>query len=309
MKSHKIVLGSGPVGWTVAQQLAQQGHPVRVLTRSDSGPEHPLIERLSIDASNTDQLRTAFSGADAVFHCIHSSTYSADAWRSSLPRAESAVLTAAGEAGAVVIFPESLYSYDTPEWLMTEHSSRQARGGKRGIRRDLLAARAASATPTISVVASDFFGPQVLTAHAGERAVPTLLQGKRLWVMGSARTPHSFTYIADLAAAMVRASTIAEARNQVLHAPTLPALTQQELAQAFATAAGLTSPKISAIPGWVVRAAAVVSPEMKEMAELLYQFEQPFIMDSAESERLLDLAPTPLTIAARDTVEWWQQRA
>lgn len=40
-----VVTGAGPVGWTVAEQLAAAGRRVRILTRSGSGPDHPLIEK------------------------------------------------------------------------------------------------------------------------------------------------------------------------------------------------------------------------------------------------------------------------
>jgi len=154
-----VVTGAGPVGWTVAEQLAERGERVRVLTRSGSGPDHPLVEKLQVDASNPGLLGDAFEGAAAVFHCIHGSSYSAAAWERELPAAEQAVLAAAGEAGAVVVFPESLYSYSDPERVMAEDSPREAGGGKRGVRAALLRARAASAADTVSVVAGDFFGP------------------------------------------------------------------------------------------------------------------------------------------------------
>ncbi len=41
MSNIEIVTGAGPVGLTVALQLAEQGRQVRVLTRSGSGPDHP----------------------------------------------------------------------------------------------------------------------------------------------------------------------------------------------------------------------------------------------------------------------------
>ena len=44
---------------------------------------------------------------------------------------------------------------------------------------------------------------------------------------------------------------------------------------------------------------------MRELAETLYQFERPFVMDSAASEAALGLQPTPLTEAAAATVAWW----
>lgn len=308
MAQLNIVTGAGPVGWTVAEQLANQGKRVRVLTRSGSGPDHPLIERLRADVANAQDLAALFEGAEAVFHCIHGSAYKAEAWQRELPGAEAAVLDAAGAAGAVVVFPESLYSYSSPEEPMAEGGPRNATGGKRGIRTQLLAARDAHSTPTVSVAASDFFGPRVLGAHAGERMVPNVLAGKRIQVVASTSTPHSFTYIGDLAAAMVKAAATPDLWNSVLHAPTGPALTQAEIAGAFARAAGVPAPKVSAIPAWFMAAAGVFSPDIRELNETMYQFRHPFVLDSGLSERLLGLSPTPIAEAALATVQWWRSR-
>jgi len=301
-----VVTGAGPVGWTVAEQLAAQGKRVRVLTRSGSGPEHPLIERMSVDVAHPALLDGAFAGAAAVFHCIHGSAYAEDAWQRELPRAEEAVLAAAGEAGAVVVFPESLYSYSRPGTVMAEDSPRESQGGKRGVRTALLKARAASPANTVSVVAGDFFGPRVRNSHAGERIVPAVLAGKRLLVIGSADQPHSFTYVPDLAAAMIRAAQTPALWNRVWHAPTGPAVTQRRLAAAFAEAGGVPAPKMGAVPGWALRAIGLFSGGTRELAEMLYQFERPFVMDSHVSEAALGLHPTPLPEAAAATVAWWR---
>ena len=177
MSTVHVVTGAGPVGSTVALQLADAGQQVRLLTRSGSGPEHPLIERRRVDVSRPEALAEAFDGAVAVHHCIHGSAYDARVWRAELPRAEQAVLEAAGRVGAVVVFPESLYSYGPVDGPITEDLPRTATTGKLGVRTELLAQRDASATPTVSVAASDFYGPLVRNAHAGERLVPTVLAG------------------------------------------------------------------------------------------------------------------------------------
>lgn len=303
-----VVTGAGPVGWTVAEQLADRGRQVRILTRSGNGPEHALIERIKGDAKDPAVLRTAFADAKAVFHCIHGSAYTAAAWRAELPAAEQAVLSAAQEVGAVVVFPESLYSYSEPDRLITEAGPRRATGGKRGVRTDLLQAREASATPTVSVVAADFFGPRVRMAHAGERMVGPILAGRNVSVLGSARQPHSFTYVPDLAGAMIAAADQPSAWNAVWHAPTGPARTQKELVAAFAAAAGRPTPKVRVLPGWTIRTAAAFSRDARELAEMLYQFERPFVMDSAASEAALGVTHTPLETAAAATVDWWRQQ-
>lgn len=303
-----VVTGAGPVGWTVTEQLAGQGHRARILTRSGSGPEHPLVERISGDARDAALLREAFAGADAVFHCIHGSSYAAAAWEAELPAAEQSVLEAAGRAGAVVVFPESLYSYSRPDAVMTEAGPRDATGGKRGVRTRLLRAREASATPTVSVVAGDFYGPRVRMAHGGERVVAPILAGKNVSVIGSASQPHSFTFVPDLAAAMIVAAQTPSSWNTVWHAPTGPAVTQRQLTEAFARAAGRPAPKVRVLPGWLLRGAGLVSGDARELAEMLYQFERPFVMDSTLSEAALGIKPTPLDTAAAATVEWWRQQ-
>ncbi|GAC1453251.1 MAG: hypothetical protein PVSMB10_10710 [Pseudarthrobacter sp.] len=216
------------------------------------------------------------------------------------------MLAAAGEAGAVVVFPESLYSYSEPDRPMTEAGPRTAQGGKRGVRTELLRAREASPTNTVSVVAGDFFGPRVRNSHGGERMVAPVLSGKRLWVVGSTEQPHSFTYVPDLAAAMIRAAQSPSLWNKVWHTPTGPAVTQRQLATAFAEAGGAAPPKIAAMPGWALRILGVFSKDLREVAEMLYQFQKPFVMDSAASQAALGLRPTPLPEAAAATVAWWR---
>jgi nucleoside-diphosphate-sugar epimerase len=306
MTTVHVVTGAGPVGTTVAQQLADSGQQVRLLTRSGSGPDHPLIDRRRVDVSLPEALVDAFDGAVAVHHCIHGSAYDSRVWREELPRAEKAVLDAAGTTGAVVVFPESLYSYGPVDGPITEDAPRSATTGKLGVRTDLLAQRDASPTPTVSVAASDFYGPAVRNAHAGERMVPTVLAGRTMRVLGSLDQPHSFTYVPDLAAAMIVAARREDLWNSFLHAPTAAPVTQRRLVAMVAKAGGVAVPRTSAIPPWVLRASGVVSREMRELAETAYMFAEPFVMDSRASEERLGLSPTPLDEGLAATVAWWR---
>jgi nucleoside-diphosphate-sugar epimerase len=304
MSALHVVTGAGPVGSTVASQLAGAGHRVRLLTRSGSGPDHPAIERRAVDVRDARALRAAVEGAVAVYHCTHAA-YTARAWRAELPAAEQTVLQAVPPC-AVVVFPESLYAYTATGTPFTEDGPRDARGGKRGVRTALLAARAASPTPTVSVVASDLFGPAVRNAHAGERMVPRVLADRRVNVVGSADQPHSFTYAPDYARAMIAAAARPDLWNTVLHAPTGPPVTQRQLVAAFATAAG-TRPRVGTVPSWLFRVGrAARVGALAELAETLYQFEAPFVLDAAKSEALLGLSPTPLPEAVAATVAWWR---
>lgn len=301
-----VVTGAGPVGSTVALQLAEAGHSVRLLTRSGSGPEHPLIDRRRVDVSQPEALAEAFAGAVAIYHCIHGSAYDAQVWRAELPAAEKAVLEAAGRVGAVVVFPESLYSYGRVDGPITEGTPRTATVGKLGVRTELIAQREASPTPTVSVAASDFYGPRVLTSHAGDRLLPLVLAGRTVRPLGSLDQPHSWTYVPDLAAAMIVAASREDLWNSFLHAPTAPAVTQRELVQVVATAADVPAPRVSAVPGVVLRGMGLVLREMRGLVETSYQFTRPFVLDSSASEQRLGLAATPLETGMKETVAWWR---
>lgn len=301
-----VVTGAGPVGTTVALQLAESGARVRLLTRSGSGPDHPAVERLRHDVSRPDGLAALLEGATAVHHCVHASRYEAATWRRELPATEQVVMDAAVDAGAVVVFPESLYAYGVVDGPITEASPRQAGSGKPGVRAELLRAREAHRARTVSVVSSDFLGPHVRTAHAGERLVPRVLAGRTVRVLGSRDQPHSFTYVGDLAAAMVRASRESSLWDSVLHAPTGPPVTQRELVGAVARAAGVRPPRVGVLPLPALRVLGVVSRDVRELVELGYQFDRPFVMSAAASQARLGLAPTPLDEALAATVAWWR---
>lgn len=163
-----------------------------------------------------------------------------------------------------------------------------------------------STTATVSVVASDFFGPLVENAHAGSRMLEAVFSGKRLFAIGHPGQPRSFTFVPDLAAAMIRASERPELWNRVLHAPSAAPTTQQALAAAYARAGGVKPSPISGMPGWLLRLLGIAAPGLGEMTEMVYQFDHPFIMDSRASQEVLGLDPTPLPAAAAATVDWWR---
>lgn len=307
MSATYLVTGAGPVGATIATQLAERGAQVRLATRSGSGPEHERIERIRLDVNNAAELERAVQGVRAVFHAIHGSRYQAAAWRAELPAAEQTVMDAAAKAGAVMVFPESLYSYGPVDGPMAEGTPSAATTGKLGVRTELLRARREHAADTVSMVASDFYGPRVRAAMAGERMVTRLLAGQSVQVIGRLDQPHSFTYVPDLAAAMIAAADRPQVWNRVLHAPTAPALTQRELVRAFAEVAGVPMPRILAVPARALRLLGVVSGVVREAAETSYMFERSFVMTSAVTEELLDLQPTPLPEGLATTVDYWRQ--
>ena len=291
-----LVIGAGQIGPHVATLLAGRGEEVTVATRSGSGPEHPLVTRTRLDATDASALERAFADVDVVHLCVHASAYRPDVWERELPPLERAVLTAAERHGVHVVYPESVYAFDTSTPLGADLrvAPRSALGR---VRAALLERRAASTARTTSVVASDFYGPGASMAHGGDRMVGPATSGRTVRPLGRVDLPHAWTYLPDLAAAMVAAAD-ATAGPDVVLAPVVHA-SQRELALAYARAAGRDDVRVRTVPAWALRAVGVVDADVRAMAEMSYLFTEPLLID----EGATILPATPLDVAAAAVVD------
>lgn len=294
-----VVIGDGPVGRTVAQQSIARGDTVRVLTRSGTGPEG--AERRAVDAADPAALRAAMTGVQTVFGCLHPRRYTARAWRRELPVADRVVRAEARRAGAGLVYPESMYAFGPQPGPVGADTPRRPTTALGRIRAGLIADRLGSGQPVAIVVAADFYGPHVRDAHAGERMVRAVTGGQVLRVIGDPDAAHSFTYVPDLAAAMIAAADRADEGGRLLVAPSTTT-TQRELAATLAAAAGSDEPVVRGMPTGLLRAAGVVSAQARALASTSYLFDRPAVLaPPADGAR-----PTPITRAAAETIDWWR---
>jgi len=55
-----------------------------------------------------------------------------------------------------------------------------------------------------------------------------------------------------------------------------------------------------------LRALGLVNPMMRELAEMAYQFDEPFVLDTTKYEAVFAAAGTPLAAAIAATVAWYR---
>ncbi|MEN9644034.1 MAG: hypothetical protein RL238_703 [Actinomycetota bacterium] len=306
---HHLVLGAGPVGSGVATELAARGLPVTVVTRSGSGPSHELITRVKADASDAEAITRLADGAGAVFNCINPPYHR---WGVDWPPAHQSLMTAAEKTGAVLVMMDNLYGFGPGRPMpMREHDPMLATGTKGAMRarmaEDLLAAHADGRLRATFARASDFYGPEVLGASLGERVMPNVLAGKKVSVLGSLDQPHSVSYMPDVVRTLVTIATDERAWGSAWHVPNAPTLTQRQSIEALAAAAG-TTVKVGTVPNVALSVLGLFNPTMKELKEVLYQFEQPWITDATLTEQTFGLTATPFEEGAAATVAWWRRR-
>ena len=155
--------------------------------------------------------------------------------------------------------------------------------------------------------ASDFFGPRVQQgAIQHPRAMAQLMAGKPVDLLGAADQLHSWSYVPDVAAGLQALGEHPETDGEVFHLPVLPP--QTAIAQLQALADALQVPLTTRVmPRWLLWAAGLVSPMMREMDEMLYQFTAPMVMRDDKIRARLGLEPTPLHVQAQATAAWLRQ--
>ena len=304
-----VIVGRGAVGNGAARQLQDAGHEVVQISRRGGAVEG--AEALSFDATDQEELAAACSGADAVYNCANPPY---DKWVQSWPSLAASMLHAAERSGAGLVIMGNLYPYGPVDRPMTEDLPLAGDGTKARVRavmwRDALALHEAGRIRVTEARASDFYGPGVVdTGLLAARAVPRLLEGKTVRVLGDPDMPHTFSYIPDVARTLAVLGTDDRAWGRPWHVPSAEPITQREALTQMALLAGAPAAKVGRIPDVALRAIGLVVPLIRELGETAYQRTRPYVLDSSAAAEVFGLRPTPLREGLAATVRWWQDRA
>jgi nucleoside-diphosphate-sugar epimerase len=297
-----VVVGAGPVGSAVARLLADRGDRVRLVTRSGSGPEHPGIDRQRGDATDPEALARQASGASVLYHCAQPAYHR---WLTEFPPLSAAILRAAEMTGAVLISAGNLYGYGLATARITENLPVRPNSAKGRIRAGLWAAQLAAHTAgqvrTAEVRGSDYLGAGAQTIFT-IMVLPAILKGRRALAPADPDAPHSWTYTGDMARTMIAAGADQSAWGRAWHAPTPPPVSVRALAARAAKLAGAAPARIGHMPTPLLRLAGLLSPGAREIPEMLYQFDRPFVLDSTAAQQAFNLAPVSTDQALGETI-------
>lgn len=304
MTSFHAIIGAGATGTATARLLAEEGTRVKIITRSGSGPTDPNIELVAADATDESTLIAHTAGAEVIYNCANPQYHT---WSTDWPPLAAAILSAAIHNNAVLVTLNNLYGYAKPTAPMRASDAFAPPSVKGAVRaqmwHDALAAHDAGLVRVTEARASDFIGPDVgESAHMGDRVVPRLLKGKSVSLLGDTDAAHSWTAIGDVARTLVTLGRDSRAWGRAWHVPSVAPLTQRELVHELCDVAGVEPVKVSTIPKPVVSLLGLFIPAMRELKEVAYQFEAPFIMDSAETTAIFGLEPTPLRETLQATI-------
>ena len=304
-----VIVGAGPVGSATARLLASNGEQVRLVTRSGGGPEQEGIERIAADASAADTLARYAADAAALYSCAGPAYHR---WPTDWPPLGAALVHAAETSGAVLAITANLYCYGQVDVPMTEDLPLRPNSVKGQVRTklwtDARAAHEAGRIRTVEVRGSDYLGAETITPF-NAMVLPKVLAGRRSSIPADLDAPHSWTYVGDVARTLVAAAARENAWGRPWHVPTAPPVSIRALAARAAELAGAAPPRVSKMPTLALRLAGLFNPAAREMLEMQYQLQRPFVLDSSAATLAFGIQPTTTDQALKDTIDGTRQPA
>ncbi len=298
-----VVFGSGPLGKSAARELVRLGKQVRVINRSGKAENLPAgVEVVSSDAYDAAKNITLTQGAAAIYQCAQPHYYE---WLEKFPPLQKAIMEAARVNGAKMIVADNLYMYGHVDGALKEDSPVAPISKKGKVRAamasEVLEAHASGKINAAIARGSNFFGPEDLT-FSGYAIMPAL-KGKAVNLLGNPNLPHTFTYAPDFGRLIATLGVRPEALGQVWFTPSNAPISQNQFSDLLA--AELGQPVKRMVAGkFMVGLLGLFIKEMKETVEMMYEWENPFVVDTSKAEKTFGLQPTPMKEAIRATVAW-----
>lgn len=301
--THHLIVGAGPVGRHVAELLTARGDHVTVVSRSGRSTGIAGVEHLALDASDADALSRATEGAATLYNCANPGDYTQ--WERTWPPLAAALLTAAERTGATYAITGNLYPYGPVDGPMHEGLPDAATDHKGVLRAtlwaDALAAHDAGRVRAVEVRASDYLGPGIGANGHVTRVLPSALRGRTVSMVGRTDLPHTFTDVLDVARTLVAAAEDQGAHGRTWMVPSNAPRTQRQALTDVLAAAGKPAVPVRRMPAALFRVGGLVSPMLRELADLTYQWTAPYVVDDRESRAHFGIEPTPWDEVCRRT--------
>jgi nucleoside-diphosphate-sugar epimerase len=292
---HVVLGAAGVTGRLVVQQLLAAGRSVRAVTRDGRNWQVGGLGRpqwTAADASDRQALTAACRDARVVYHCVMPPLLN---WRTRFPPITDAVVAAATAAQAHLIYADNTWMHGrvaTPIAPDTPWRPVSGLGVLRAwLAERLLRAGEAGQLPVSIVRAGELYGPQVRSLIA-ENVFGAARRGGIAHWPGDPDQPITPTFVADFADTLVAVGLSRTTGARIWHVPHPAATTGRAFAAEAYRQAGHRL-RLLGHPARRLRWVGVFSPTARAGAELIYQFEQPFVVDGSATAHQFQLHPTP----------------
>jgi len=303
----QTILGAnGTIGSVLAKELTTYTDKIRLVSRNPR-KVNESDELFPADLSYPAIVDEAVEGSDVVYIVV-GFDYNLKVWEEKWPNLIRATIDACIKHNARLVFFDNVYMYDINAIShMTEESMINPPSRKGVVRKQIaqMIMDEVKAGKLMALIArsADFYGPGNERSFVTEMVYKNFLKGMRAnWFINPDKQ-HSFTYTPDAAKATAMLGNTEDAFNTVWHLPTdKNTLTGREFIKLFAHEMNVAN-KVFVMPAWLIRVVGTFIPIMKEMPEMMYQYDRDYFFDSSKFEKKFNFKTTSYQEGVKLTVQ------
>ena len=290
----KIALfgAAGAIGQSIAQALAAEGKPYRVVGRTEASLRKsfgadPLAEVVTWNPDSPESVRAAATGIDTIVYLVGVNYWQFEL-HPELMRKTLAGAIAAGVRNFILIGTVYPYGRARTTPIREDHprEPHTFKGRMRKAQEDLLLQAHAEGRIQATVLRlPDFYGPGVDKSLL-DGAAKAAVRGGTADMVGPLDAPHEFVFVPDVGPVVLKLIDTPAARGRVLHLGGAGVTSQQAMVQEMERATG-RQVKRRVAGKTVLRILGLFNPFMREMVEMHYLLTDPVIMDDGALQSLI----------------------
>jgi len=290
-----IILGAGgAISRVLVKELSSDNQKIKLAARHFKVIEG--FESVKTDLLNFNEVNNLIEEFSTVY-LIAGLTYNVKVWNDQWPKIMRNVVEVCIAKNSKLIFFDNVYAYGKVNGVMTEDTPINPSSKKGEVRAKLLEylneeIRKKNITALIAR-AADFYGPYTEGVSLISISVlDKFFKGKKAQWLCNAEVKHSFTNTGDCGKALYLLSKTESNFNQTWHMPTAnPSKTGEELIKIAAEKLNV-KPNYTVLKKWMFKMIGTFNPLIKELTEMLYQYEDDYIFDSSKFEKKFNFTPT-----------------
>ncbi|RLD72522.1 MAG: NAD-dependent dehydratase [Bacteroidetes bacterium] len=303
----QTILGSGgAIGIELAKALNEYSTDIRLVSRNPY-KINETDELFQADLLNPRDVREAVEGSSIVYATV-GFPYAYKTWKQSWPVFIKNVIDACIEYKSKLVFFDNIYMYDLNHLDGMTEDTLIKPPSKKGVIRaeiaDMIMDKVKEGKLTALIARSaDFYGPGIKnTSVLTETVFNPLSKGKKANWMASLNFKHSYTYTPDAGKATALLGNSEKAYNQVWHLPTAEnTFTGREWIDTIASEMGVLA-KYQVATKFIVNLLGLFNPIMREMPEMMYQYDRDYIFNSDKFTNQFAFEVTPYREGIREII-------
>ncbi|WDF02449.1 SDR family NAD(P)-dependent oxidoreductase [Shouchella hunanensis] len=303
MKQVTVLGATGGVGYALTKELLSRGMEVVAFARTKSKLTamfggNKKVQLISGDVLKETDLLAAVRGSDAVYHAVN---FPYQQWEEKQMVCLNRLIAHAENTNMSLILADNIYAYGDKDSYVAETSKKEPSTKKGTIRLQMEQQLLESTTPALIVHLPDLYGPYAVNTLLHE-TLRNAVVGKKANYIGCPTIKREFLYTLDAAKAIVDLSFQNRVYNQVWNVSGVT-IRGEDLLQLIRKETRTTK-GFRVVKKRMIRLLGILSPQMRELVEMMYLTERPVYLNSEKLANELDYwQPTSFEVGLRETIK------